>query len=106
MSRKVKQPAVCREYAHKTRRAECCLETRPKYPEPTHVEEMLYARFSSRNGVAMCDQFHAAPLEKRQKLAHSLEDERFKELALGIVKLRQLTSLLQQMLALTSNHLT
>lgn len=68
----------------KSRLAECYLETRPKYPEPAHVEEMLYARFSNWNDVARCNEFHTAPWEERQKIAHSFEDERLKELALRI----------------------
>ncbi len=68
----------------KSRLAECYSETRPKYPEPTHVEEMLYTRFSSWNDVALCNRFHAAHWEERQKIAHSFEDDRLKELALRI----------------------
>lgn len=68
----------------KARLAECYSKTRPKFPEPTHVEEKLYASFSSWNDVALCDRFHVAPWEERQKIAHNFEDDRLKELALRI----------------------
>ena len=65
----------------KARLAEIFFQNRTKYPEPTHVEEMLYTRFSSRSDFLLCDQFHAASWEDRLKIAHRFEDDRLKILA-------------------------
>lgn len=59
-------------------------ENRAKYPEPTHVEEMLYTKFSNWNDVTLCDRFHNAPWSERQEIAQCFEDDRLKELALRI----------------------
>lgn len=68
----------------KARLADIFFKTRPKYPEPTHVEEMLYAGFSSPSDAALCDRFHAAPWDERPEITHSFEDDRLKELALRL----------------------
>ena len=65
----------------RTRLADLFSKTRSKYPEPTHVEEMLYAGFSSASDAALCDRFHTVPWGERPKIAHSFEDDRLKELA-------------------------
>lgn len=75
---------IAEDESLKGRLAEKFMETRPKYPEPTYVEEMLYTKFSNRNDFALCDRFHAAPWGERQKIAQSFEDDRLKELALRI----------------------
>jgi hypothetical protein len=68
----------------KGRLADIFFETRLKYPEPTHVEDILYTDFSSWNDVSLCDRFLAAPWGERPKTALSFEDDRLKELELRI----------------------
>lgn len=68
----------------KTRIGRVFSENRAQYPEPAHVEEMLYTKFSSRNDATLCDRFHCAPWSERREIAQSLEDDRLKELALRI----------------------
>lgn len=68
----------------KTRIERVFAENRAQYPEPAHVEEMLYTKFSSRNDVTLCDRFHWAPWSDRREIAQSFEDDRLKELALRI----------------------
>ena len=65
----------------KARIADIFSKNRLEYPEPTHVEEMLYAGFSSASDTALCKRFHAAPWDERPKIGRSFEDNRLKELA-------------------------
>ena len=68
----------------KTRIERVFSENRAQYPEPAHVEEMLYTKFSSRNDATLCDRFHSAPWSERRAIARAFEDDRLKELALRI----------------------
>lgn len=72
---------ISEDQSLRARLADIFLQNRTKYPEPTHVEEMLYTRFSSQSDVALCKRFHAAPWEERLKIARSFEDDRLKILA-------------------------
>ncbi len=68
----------------KARLTDIFCEARSEYPEPTHVEEMLYTKFSSWNDATLCNRFHAAPWGERPRTAQGFEDDRLKELALRL----------------------
>lgn len=65
----------------KARLVDIFSKKRPEYPEPTHVEEMLYVGFSSASDTELCKRFHAASWDERPKIGRSFEDDRLKELA-------------------------
>ncbi len=68
----------------KIRLAESYLKTSAEYPEPTHVEEMLYTKFSSRNDVELCSRFHEASWSEKLNIGQSFQDDRLRELALRV----------------------
>nr|WP_321483268.1 exonuclease domain-containing protein [uncultured Cohaesibacter sp.] len=75
---------VTEDDSFKVRLVKSYLETRPEYPEPSHVEEMLYTKFSSWNDVALCKQFHNSPVSERPIIAKTFEDDRLIKLALRV----------------------
>jgi len=77
----------------KTRLLNSFVETRAKYAEPTHVEEMLYTKFSSWNDAALCSRFHAAPWSEKLVFAQSFEDDRLREFALRLIYFESRSSL-------------
>ncbi|WP_295039802.1 exonuclease domain-containing protein [Sulfitobacter sp.] len=89
----------------KTRIERVFAENRAQYPEPAHVEEMLYTKFSSRNDATLCDRFHSAPWSERREIAQSFEDERLKELALRICYFECRSSLAPEVVQAMDIHL-
>lgn len=71
--------------ALKNRIIEAYSRSRNQYPEPTHIEEMLYARFPSSDDEARLRQFHEVSWYDKFKVVQTVEDDRLREFGIRVL---------------------